>query len=73
MTWNEIIKSSNKTNVIYTVAILACKSWWGKLPPNVLGCMPAKPLHNTTQHNTKQYMNCTKKVINGDHKLLGPT
>jgi hypothetical protein len=30
--------------------------------------MPEMPLHNT-----KQYIDCTIMVINGAHKLLGPT
>jgi hypothetical protein len=34
------------------LAILECKSWWGKLNYFFFRCMPAKPLYYTTRNNT---------------------
>uniref|UniRef100_A0AAZ3SL55 Uncharacterized protein n=1 Tax=Oncorhynchus tshawytscha TaxID=74940 RepID=A0AAZ3SL55_ONCTS len=50
------------------LAILACKSWWDKQKTKMLDASKA-----TTQHNTKQYINCTITVTNGAHKLRVPT
>ena len=65
------LHSSHRTEIVTechqlacAVAILACKSWWGK------------KMHDskaTTQHNTNEYINCNITVTNAAHKLLGPT
>jgi hypothetical protein len=44
-----LIQDRDMGTVRGAVAILSCTSWWSK---KKVGCMSAKPLHNTTLNNT---------------------